>query len=95
MIEQTEIQNIPNTQDNDRGRSKIKYAWGIFFEVNVNQENPFFVVKLRDFLKEDFPWKTIWDEMTKESRTIAYEFPSVFSEKTFYIFAKIQHGKRL
>lgn len=91
LIQDTEIQKLPNTQPN--GKSKIKYAWGIFFEVDVNVSQPFCLLKLRDFLNTDFPWRSIWDEMTIESRLQKHKFPSVYEGKEFFIFAKVQYGK--
>lgn len=92
MIENTEIQNIPSTQENGGGKSQIRYAWGIFFEVDVNVSQPFLMLKLRDFLNCDFPWRSIWDVMTQKSRCVVHEFPSLFEGKKFHIFAKVQYG---
>ena len=93
IIENTEIQRLPLTQDDGNGKSKIKYGWIILFEKNVNVSKPFTIVKLRDFLNTDFPWKRIWDEMTKECRLQTHVFSSLFPGKEYFLFAKVQYGE--
>lgn len=89
MIPNTEIQNLPLTQDTVK--SKVQYSWVVLFHFDINNPKPFQIVKLRDFLKCVFPWRAIREEMTREFRIQLFEF-SNFPEKQFYIFAKIQYG---
>ena len=92
FLPNTEIQSIPNTQD--LGKSKNSYAWVILFEFNKDKNNPFRAVPLRDFLKCEFPWKSIEGVMNNEQRIRLVEF-AIFPGKQFYIFGKIQYGKKI
>ena len=90
MIPDTEPQSVPMTQE--QGKSHIKYSWAFLFKFDINEENPFCVVKLKDYLDTDFPWKLIRGEMTRERRIQMHEFsnePGV----CYFIFAKIEYGK--
>ena len=90
IIQNTEIQKIPLTQE--VVKSKVKYSWVVLFDFDINNPNPFIIVKLRDFLDCVFPWRSIKEEFTREFRIQLYEF-SNFPGKQFFIFAKIQYGK--
>lgn len=89
IIPDTEVQNIPLTQD--VVQSKIRYAWAVLFENNVNEPKPFSIVRLRDFVDTNFPWSSFSGEMTSESRIKLHSF-STIPEKCFHIFAKIEYG---
>lgn len=88
LIPDTEIQNLPLTQN---GKSKIRYAWGIFFDHDVNEPTPFSIKRLAEFVDFNFPWKAITDEMTFDIRIMTLKFPT-YPGKEFSIFAKIQYG---
>lgn len=92
LIENTEIQNIPQTQNEESGKSKLKYSWVILFHFDINVSTPFVIYKLRDFLDTEFPWNVITGELSQESRIKLFEF-SCMPGKKFFIFAKVQYGK--
>ena len=89
IIQGTEIQRLPLTQDENK--SKIQYSWVILFDIDIHKPNPFFIVKLRDFVDTDFPWKSMKDVMTPETR-IASHTCSNFPGSKFHIFAKVEYG---
>ena len=88
LIENTEIQRLPLTQSEKK--SQNKYAWAVLFSRNVNLKEPFSLVKLRDMLNTNFPWKIIKGEMSFHSRMQIHELPCL--PNPCYIFAKIQYG---
>lgn len=89
-IEDTQVANVPLTQES--AKSEVKYTWCILFEFDVDLRKPFSIMKLKTFLGTDFPWRSISGEMTKESRIRLHEF-SACPGKKFFVFAKIQYGK--
>ena len=90
IIEETEIQRIPLTQEVPK--SKVKYAWAILFLNDINERRPFMVFKLTKFLNTNFPWKAFEGEMSIALRIKEFEFTCMPNQK-FFIFAKIQYGK--
>lgn len=89
LIPDTEIQNVQNTQEGNV--SANKYSWVILFLLDVNEMNPFSMVKLTEFLGTDFPWKSITGEMSRDNRIKPHEFQKN-PGKRFYVFAKVQYG---
>lgn len=89
IIENTQVLKIPSTQEGVK--SKVRYSWVVLFHFDINNENPFIIVKLRDFLDCEFPWRSIKQEFSREFRIKLFEF-SCFPGKQFFIFAKIQYG---
>lgn len=92
IIEQTEIMKIPLTQSSESKKSTIRYAWVILFKLDVNERNPFIMVKLREFVGSNFPWRAIEGELTQDFRMKAHSFSNMEGE-TYYIFAKVEYGK--
>lgn len=89
FIPNTEIQKIAMTQDSVK--SKVKYAWVVLFDFDINNNEPFIIVKLRQFLDCIFPWHSIKEEMTMDFRIKLFKF-SCFPGKQYFVFAKIQYG---
>ena len=93
IIQETQLPNVPFTQDAVKKKSVNQYAWVILFHFDVNNCNPFSIMRLRDFTNSNFPWRGIKGEMTREFRILLHEF-SCIPNKQFFIFAKIQYGKK-
>lgn len=92
IIQETQAPNLPLTQDTVKKKSVIQYAWALLFHFDINNNNPFTMVRLRDFAHCNFPWGGIKGEMTREFRIKLHTF-STIPDKQFYVFAKIQYGK--
>ena len=91
IIENTQIDNIPFTQETVQKKSLIQYAWVILFHFDINDNKPFSITRLRDFADSNFPWRGIKGEMTREFRIQLHNF-TCFPDNQFFIFAKIQYG---
>lgn len=76
------------------GVSKVKYAWVILFNMDVDDEAPFIIVRLTHFKNSDFPWAGITEEMTKEFRVGVRKISNMPPENSYCIFGKIEHGKK-
>lgn len=73
------------------GPSKVKYAWIMLFEENINVESPFSVVSLSSFIDvADFPWTSIEGVMSPECRYEIRTFTNMPGR--FRIFSKIEKG---
>lgn len=92
ILQDTEVQGLPLTQE--AVKSKIRYAFVILFEFNVDEENPFQIYSLKTFEKTNFPWRSIQSEMTRDLRIRQYEL-SCFPGKEYFIFAKVEYGKKI
>lgn len=96
IIAESQISNLPLTQDTVKKKSQNQYAWVIVFHFDIHTIKPFSIVRLRDFATQNsnFPWHGIKGEMTREFRITLHEF-STSPGKQFFVFAKIQYGKYL
>ena len=93
FIQDTAVMKPPESTQSPDG-STITYAWVILFNMCVDQERPYSIVRLSHFKETDFPWELITGELGSRERNRARKFDN-FPDETFGIFAKIEHGNLL
>lgn len=80
----------PSTQEGCP--SKVKYAWIILFNYDINEPEPFSIVPLSSFVGSNFPWNAVEGFLSSEARIKRRVF-SNFPDKVYTIFAKVEIGK--
>lgn len=73
-------------------KKEYKYQWVILFHWNVDEENPFFMLKLSNFKDTDIKPEWIKRNLSVDSRIKQLKNLSPFPGGTYSLFAKVEEG---